>query len=159
MSGLKQWAVHEEARRPRQVHLALLRGAEGRGLATDGAPPPRAFQLAAAAPGGGGGGGAAAAATRAPAATAWLQRASRVVLGAPLGVMGADAREAAAALAYGEYGDLGVAGRVALLRALAALALEAEPVREHLAARVDALAAPRARRPPVRPRMNRVGLG
>ncbi len=145
--------MRNKARRPRQVHLALLRGAEGRGLATDGAPPPRAFQLAAAVPGGGGGGGVgAAAAARAPAATAWLQRISRVVLGAPLGVVGADAREAAAALAYGEYGDLGVAARVALLRALAALALEAEPVREHLAARVDALAAPRARRPPVRPR-------
>ncbi len=40
--------------------------------------------------------------------------------------------------------------RVALLRALGALALEAEPVRDHLAARIDALTAPHARRAPVR---------
>lgn len=77
----------------RQVHLALLRGAEGRGLGAEGAPPPSAFQLVAAAPGGGGGGSAAAAAARKEAAaTAWMQRTSRAVLGAPLDVVGADAR-------------------------------------------------------------------
>ncbi|KAK9821217.1 hypothetical protein WJX81_001314 [Elliptochloris bilobata] len=131
----------------REVHLALLRGVEGRGLGVEGAPPPAAFQLVAAAPGGGGTtGGAAAAARAAAAATAWMQRTSRTVLGAPLDVVGTDAREAAAALAYGEYSDLGARARVALLRALAALALEAEPVREHLAARVEALTAPRPRR-------------
>lgn len=53
-------------------------------------------------------------------------------------------------MAYGEYTDLGPGARVALLRALAALALESEPVRDHIAARMEALVAPRPRRAAVR---------
>lgn len=70
------------------------------------------------------------------------------------GVAGAIVQAAAQHLQYADYADLEVEERVAVLRGLAALALDAEPIRDHVAVHVDgstSLKEPRlTRRPLVR---------
>lgn len=51
-------------------------------------------------------------------------------------------QEAAVKLLHMEYLDLGVKQRVALLTALTSMALTCEPIREHISAQAEALAAP-----------------
>ncbi|CAL8466956.1 g6492 [Coccomyxa elongata] len=109
----------------REVHSALLRGADGKGLSSDASDAPRTAKLAADA-----------------AAAAWTGRVSKAILDAPPFAVDDDAREAAVHLAYAEYDDLSVLERIAILRGLSALALSADAVRDYISARLEAMPAP-----------------